>query len=408
MCLLIASFIASTALAKETRKTVTPPPPAPAKKEKPATPPAPAKKEKPSPASGSQAPETPFQALIVMEASTGKILEEINPHLKHPLASVTKLMTACIVMEKLESGAVKLTDTITVSGASSKMGGSQVYLKQGETFTLEDLMKAIMIASGNDAAHAVAEHIAGTQEAFVELMNKKAKSLGMNDSEFQSVHGLPPEPGQIADASSCNDLMLLSRELLKYPKLLEWTAVQTEPFRGGEFIMNNHNKILGKLPGADGLKTGYYGLAGFNVVATAQKNGLRLVVAVLGSPSAKIRDNSAIEKFKKHFARISMVQLAQKGKALGNTIALPDGETPSFQAVAASDFSYPVVKEKASAIKTEFHLPPKMSGGVEAGQKVGDVVFSLDNETLATVDLVAPVQIRKLGIFKRIFRLMGF
>jgi len=387
----MACLIASNALAKETRKPKIAPP-APAKKEKAAAPPQ---------------DEAPFKALIVMETSTGKVLEEVNSHLKHPLASVTKLMTACIVMEKLQSGANQLTDMIMISAASSKMGGSQVYLKQGESFTLEELMKAIMIASGNDAAHAIAEHIAGTQEAFVEEMNKKAKSLGMNDSEFHSVHGLPPGPGQMEDVSSCHDLMLLSRELLKYPKLLEWTSIRTEPFRDGAFIMNNHNKIIGKLPGTDGFKTGFYAKAGFNVVATAQKNGLRLVVAVLGSPSARIRDGIAIEKFKKYMAVINMVPLAQKGQGMGEAIALPDGETQSFHAVAASDFSYPVLKEKLSTVKKEIHLPKEISGGVEAGQKIGDVVFMLGNESLATVDLVAPAQIKRLGFFKRLLRRIG-
>jgi D-alanyl-D-alanine carboxypeptidase (penicillin-binding protein 5/6) len=391
ICLLIAGLIASNAPAKETRKSKN-------------TPPAPAKKEQAAP------PEKkdPFQALIVMEASTGKILEEINPNLKHPLASVTKLMTACVVMEKLESGAHQLSESVTVSAASSKMGGSQVYLKQGESFTLEEMMKAVMVASGNDAAHAVAEHLAGTQEAFVEEMNKKAKSLGMNDSEFHSVHGLPPSEGQIADASSCRDLMLLSRELLKYPKLLEWTSIQTEPFREGAFIMNNHNRILGKLTGADGFKTGFYSEAGFNVVATAKKDGLRLVVAVLGSPSARIRDNVAIEKFKKHMAKYTMAPLAKKDQAMGEPIALPQGETQSFQAVAAADISYPVLREKLSTVKKEIHLPRELQGGVEEGQKVGDIVFILEDETLGTVDLVAPAQIRKLGLFKRLLRRVGF
>jgi len=390
ICLLIAGLITSNALAKETRKPKN-------------TPPAPAKKEQAAPPRS----EAPFQALIVMEASTGKVLEEINPHLKHPLASVTKLMTACIVMEKLESGAYQLTDKVTVSAASSKMGGSQVYLKQGESFTLEELMKAVMVASGNDAAHAIAEHIAGTQEAFVEEMNKKAKSIGMNDSDFHSVHGLPPAEGQIADTSSCHDLMLLSRELMKYPKLLEWTAIQTEPFREGAFIMNNHNRILGKLSGTDGFKTGFYSNAGFNVVATAKKEGLRLVVAVLGSPSARIRDGVAIEKFKKYMAKYNMAALAQKGQGVGEPVALPDGETQSFQAVAASDFSYPVLREKLSAVKKEIHLPRELKGGVEEGQKIGDVVFMLENETLATVDLVAPARIQKLGLFKRLLRRIG-
>ena len=391
ICLLLASLISSNALAKETRKS---------KKSSPA----PAKTEQKTPP---QEEKASFQALIVMEADTGMVLEEINSTVKYPLASVTKLMTAAIVMEKLESGGNQLTEMVTTSAASSKMGGSQVYLKQGESFTLEEMMKAIMIASGNDAAHAVAEHIAGTHEAFVEEMNKKAQSLGMNDSEFHTAHGLPPSPGQSEDVSSCRDLMILSRELLKYPKLLEWSAIPVEPFREGAFIMRNHNKLISKLPGTDGFKTGYYAKAGFNVVATAKKEGLRLIVAVMGSPSARIRDGIAIEKFKKYMAKYKMAELAQKDQNMGEPVSLPDGETQSLQAVAASDFSYPVLREKMAAIKKEIHLPKEVKGGVAAGQKLGDIVFMLDNETLGTVDLISPIEIREVGFFTKILRLIG-
>lgn len=390
ICLLLASLISSSALAKETQKS---------KKSTSG----PAKTEQKTPPQE----KLPFQALMVIEAGTGMVLEEINSDLKYPLASVTKLMTAGVVMDKLDSGAIQLTDVVTTSAASSKIGGSQVYLKQGETFTLEEMMKAIMIASGNDASHAVAEHISGTQDAFVEEMNKKAKSLGMNDSEFHSAHGLPPAPGQSEDISTCKDLMLLSRELLKYPKLLEWSAIQTEPFRDGTFIMRNHNKLISKLPGTDGFKTGYYAKAGFNVVATARKEGLRLIVVVLGSPSARIRDGIAIEKFKKYMAKYKMAELAQKGQGIGEAVSLPDGETQSIQAVAATDFSYPVLREKIAAVKKEIHLPPEIKGGVEAGQKLGDIVFMLDNETLGIVDLISPAQIPAVGFVKKVLRLIG-
>lgn len=355
-------------------------------------------------ASPAQEKETPFQALIVMEAGTGQVLEEVNPHLKHPLASVTKLMTAAIVMEKLESGAAQLNETITVSGAASKMGGSQVYLKEGEVFTLEELMKAIMVASGNDAAYAVAEHLSGTTDAFVEEMNQKAKRLGMNDSEFNSVHGLPPSSENQADVSSCHDLMILARDLLKYPKLLEWTALQIEPFRGGAFIMHNHNKIIGKLPGTDGLKTGYYSKAGFNIVATAKKDGLRLIVAVLGSPKAKIRDAVAIERFKKYLAQYQMAVLSKKDQAFGEVLQVPDGMVTTVQAVAAADFSYPLPREKKAAVKNEIRLPKEISGGIEQGQTLGEVEFFLDNQSIGKVNLISPVTIQKAGFFKRLFR----
>ncbi len=355
-------------------------------------------------ASPAQEKETPFQALIVMEAGTGQVLEEVNPHLKHPLASVTKLMTAAMVMEKLESGAAQLNETITVSGAASKMGGSQVYLKEGEVFTLEELMKAIMVASGNDAAYAVAEHLSGTTDAFVEEMNKKAKRLGMNDSEFHSVHGLPPSSENQADVSSCHDLMILARDLLKYPKLLEWTALQTEPFRGGAFIMRNHNKIIGKLPGTDGFKTGYYAKAGFNIVATAKKDGLRLIVAVLGSSRAKTRDAVAIARFKKYLAQYQMAVLSKKDQAFGEALQVPDGMVTTVQAVAAADFSYPLPREKKAAVKNEIRLAKEISGGIEQGQTLGEVEFFLDNQSIGKVNLISPVTIEKAGFFKRLFR----
>lgn len=344
---------------------------------------------------------------MVVEAGTGMVLEEINPHMKHPLASVTKLMLASVVMEKLQGGEVHLSDIITTSRESSKIGGSQVYLKEGETFPLEEMMKAVMVASGNDAAHAIAEHISGTQEAFAEEMNNKAKRLGMNDSEFHSSHGLPPSTGQNEDISSCHDLMLLARDLLNYPKLLEWTSLRSEPFRDGTFIMHNHNKIIARFPGADGFKTGYYAKAGFNVVATAQKDGLRLITVVLGSPSARIRDGIAIERFKKYMAKYRMAELVKKGQEIGDPVSLPDGVTQSLQAVAAADLSYPVLREKIAGVKKEIHLPGEIEGGIESGQKLGEIVFMLDNETLGKVELISPTHIEEAGFFKKLLRRIG-
>ncbi|HSL62166.1 MAG TPA: D-alanyl-D-alanine carboxypeptidase family protein [Desulfotignum sp.] len=383
LCVLIILMVASFAAAKETRK---------------AGPGAVAAKELPQP---------PFTSLIVMEAATGDILEEINPDLKHPLASVTKLMTALVVMDRLASGDVLLTDTVTTSAAASRIGGSQVYLKHGESFTLEQMMKALLVASGNDAAYALAEHLSGTIEAFVAEMNQTARRLGMNDTEFHSVHGLPPSPDRGEDTSTCRDLMRLSRELLKHPKLLEWTAIQTDTFRDGAFIMNSHNKLLGKLPGADGLKTGYYRKAGFNVVATAQKDGVRLIVAVLGSPSAKTRDNVALEQFKKHMARYQMAALARQGQEFGDPIRLKDGKTPFLQAVAAADLNFPVLREKAEGIQNEIRLPGELKGRVEQGQKLGEATFTLDGRTLGTADLVSPVAVERAGIFTRLLRRAG-
>jgi len=229
--------------------------------------------------------EDPFKAYIVMEGSIGKILEGENTHLKWPPASITKLMLAYIVMEKLSKGEVQLTDKITISKNAARIGGSQVFLKEGEAFTLEELMKATMVASANDAAYAIGEFLAGSSEEFISLMNEKAKTLNMVDTEYHSVHGLPPSKGEQEDLTSCNDLATLARELLKYPKLLEWTSIKSDSFRDGKFILNNTNKLLIKMPAVDGLKTGYYRKSGYNIVVTAKKGDLRFIVVVMGTDS---------------------------------------------------------------------------------------------------------------------------
>ena len=199
-------------------------------------------------------PQAPYKAFIVVEAQTGQELEGENVHQPLPPASITKLMLAAIVLDKLESGQIKLDDKITVSQDASGMGGSQVYLKPGEVFTLEEMMKAVMVASANDAAYAVAEFVGGSREAFVDLMNEKAKALNMADSRFSSMHGLPPSDGLEPDLSSCHDLALLARELVNHPKILEWTSLKTEPFREGTLVMRNHNHLMDRFSGMDGLK----------------------------------------------------------------------------------------------------------------------------------------------------------
>jgi D-alanyl-D-alanine carboxypeptidase (penicillin-binding protein 5/6) len=180
------------------------------------------------------------------------------------------------------------------------MGGTQVFLKAGETFTLEELMKAALIESANDAAYAVAEYAAGSSAAFVDLMNRKAQSLGMTSTVFHCVHGLPPSKGGSDNMTSCTDMILLAQEVLKYPKVLEWTATERTTFRSGTLVISNHNKLLGKMPEVDGLKTGYTRRAGFNIVATGKRGDKRLIVVVLGSPESKIRDHFAMVKFREY------------------------------------------------------------------------------------------------------------
>jgi len=352
-------------------------------------------------------PEAPYKAYIVVEANSGKVLEGENIDVKRPPASITKLMVACVVMEKLATGGVKLTDRITVSKNAANIGGSQVYLKEGESFTLEELMKAMMIHSANDAAYAISEHTAGSIDGMVELMNEKAKILGMNNTEFHSVHGLPPEKGQKEDLTTCSDLAVLSRETIRYPKIIEWSGTVTDTFRDGKFVLTNTNKLLTKLPGTDGLKTGFYDEAGFNIVATAKKDNIRFIAVVMGSPSGKIRDSIAMEKLKKAFSQYKMLNIVKKGEMIDKDVFLIDGKYKKVKGVAERDFLYPMPVDKKGAVQKEMLLPEKIKGEVREKQKLGEMVIKLDNQVIGRVSIISPVYVPKANLFTRFIRRLG-
>ena len=366
----------------------------------------PKKPQKPA-AQKERVQEEPYKAYLVMEGNSGKILEEQNAHEKRAPASMVKLMLAYIVMEKVSRGEVRLADKITVSKEASKIGGSQVYLKEGEEFTLEELMQATMIHSANDAAYAIAEHVAGNVEDFVALMNEKAKYLKMADTEYHTVHGLPPAKEQKEDLTSCYDLAILGRELLQYPKVLEWTSTKKTEFRGGKFVLSNTNKLLTRMPEVDGLKTGYYRSTGFNITATAKRGELRLIVVVMGSSTGKLRDDFAAGKLKTYIAQFIVTPLAKKGETIDKEIFLEDGKYKKLKGVSASDFSYPMFKGKKKEIKRVLNIPDRVKGEVKQGQKLGEVVFQSDNEVIGKVDVISPVYVPMANLFTRIFRKLG-
>jgi D-alanyl-D-alanine carboxypeptidase (penicillin-binding protein 5/6) len=316
-------------------------------------------------------------------------------------------MVSLLVMEKLAANEVKLTDTITVSRDASKMGGSQVFLKEGEAFTLDELMKAMLIASANDAAYAIAEFIAGSKDKCVDLMNEKAKAINMNATEFRSVHGLPPSRGEEEDLTTPEDLATLARHLLKHRKLLDWTSARSEPFRDSTLTMINHNKLLGRMSSIDGLKTGFYRKCGYNVVATARKGDLRLIVVVMGSPTSKTRDDVVEEKVKKHLPLYEMVPVIKKGETIDREIILTQATQRKLKGVAAEGLSYPMLIKKKGSVKKEIQVPEKLAGEVKQGQKLGELVAKLDDEVIGKVDIVSPTAIPKAGFFTRLLRKFG-
>jgi serine-type D-Ala-D-Ala carboxypeptidase (penicillin-binding protein 5/6) len=352
-------------------------------------------------------PSEPYKSFIVMEATSGKILEEENSHEKRAPASMTKLMVADIVLEKITKGEVRLTDKVKVTKDASKIGGSQVYLKEDEEFTLEEMMQAILIASANDAAYAVSELIAGSNKEFVSLMNERAKALGMNDTEFSSVHGLPPGKDQKEDVTSSHDMAILAKDVLKYPKVLQWTSTKSTEFRSGKFILNNHNKLLFRMPEVDGLKTGFYNSAGFNVTATAKKGDLRFIVVVMGSSSAKLRDNFAAEKLRKYFADYTVLSLAKKGEQIDKDVILEDGKYHKIKGVAATDLNYPLLRGRKRDVVRTYNLPKSIKGEIREGQRLGEVVYQLDKEIVGKVDIISPVFVPKANLFMRLVRKMG-
>lgn len=238
---------------------------------------------------------SPYLGAIVINAADGRELFADNADVKAYPASIVKLMGLLIVLEKVRKGELKLTDKIKITADAARIGGSQVYLKENETFSLDDLLYAMMVQSANDAVTAIAIHVAGSKEAFVGLMNGRAKELGLANTRFASVHGLPPTQGQEFDISTPRDLAALARVLLKFPDVLRYTATRERLFRGGTLVLRNHNHLLTSVDGCDGLKTGYFFLAGFSIVATAKRGEARVIAVVMGSPANQTRDVKARE-----------------------------------------------------------------------------------------------------------------
>lgn len=236
----------------------------------------------------SQAP-----AGIVVDASSGRVLWAKNARTPLQIASLTKMMTMLLAVEAIQRGEARLDMPVTVSRAAANVGGSQVYLKQGETFTLGELLKTIIISSANDSSHAVAEALAGDVDTFVRRMNERAVALGMQHTRYYNPHGLPLPSGR--NVASALDVALLARQLLKFPLVLQWASTWMDTFRGGTFTLHNHNRLVKSLQGCDGMKTGYYSAAGYSNVITVQRGGTRLIVVVLGVKSRVTRDEIATE-----------------------------------------------------------------------------------------------------------------
>lgn len=246
----------------------------------------------------------PYASAFVLDADTGETLFSKNADAPVYPASTLKLMVLAIILDRIDQGTLHLEEMVQVTVEAYKMGGSQVYLDPKEQFPLEELLYALMIQSANDAAVALASHVAGSKEKFVSLMNQKAEELGMKNTRFYSVHGLPPAKGQQVDVTTARDFGILCRYLSNQPEVFKYTGIRERKFRDGEFIMRTHNHLLEKVDGCDGFKTGYFTKAGFSIAATAKRNGVRIIAIVMGSKDRKVRDAKTIELLAKGFSMV--------------------------------------------------------------------------------------------------------
>ncbi len=304
-----------------------------------------------------------YVGAIVIDADTGQVLFEDNADVQSPPASMTKLMTFAVLHDKLASGAISLTTPVIVTAADSKIGGTQVWLKEKEEFPVEELIYAMMIQSANDAAHALAHAAAGSTDAFVELMNAKAQSLGMTRSIFRTPHGLPPSNRHISDGdlTTPRDFSLLCRYLLLETDVTKYTAVRTRPFGAnrpaGPVVMNNHNHLLGKIPGLNGLKTGFTNGAGFCLSATAERHGRRIIAVVMGGSDSKDRDLKVAELIERGFAALPAALPTVKTDATA-TPANSD-ELPTVKTEKAPETSKEQTSTTATPVLTFRVIPPE-------------------------------------------------
>ncbi len=332
---------------------------------------------------------------ILIEQSTGQVLYEHNSHEQLRPASVTKIMSILLIMEALDSGKLTLTDSIPCSENAASMGGSQIWLDPRETLTVDEMLKAICVASANDCVVAMAEYIAGSEEAFVQMMNDKAKELGMNDTTFKNCHGLD-EDGHV---TSSYDIALMSRELLtKHPQIMQYTTIWTDSLRDGKSELTNTNKLIRTYKGATGLKTGSTGLALYNLSASATRNDLSLIAVIMKAPSTKVRFAEAQKLLDYGFNTFSFKQFGKKEEVV-KTLTVNKGVRSTVDAILSDNAGTLIEKGKDKNIEQNLILEDTVSAPIAAGQKLGEISFVLDGKTLSTVDIVAKNDVEKINLF---------
>ena len=340
---------------------------------------------------------------ILMEATTGRVLWEKNADTPRPIASVVKIMTLALVMEALAAHRIGLSDNVITSEHVASMGGSQIWLEPGESMAVSDLLKAVAVESANDAAVALAEHVAGSEAAFVAMMNERARALGCTNTRFVNATGLPESGTDDDCVSSARDVAIMSRELLRYPEIHEWLTIWIGYVRDGKNMLTNTNRLVRFYPGADGLKTGYTDRAKYCLSATAVRNNVRVIGVVLGVPTSSVRFAEASTLLDYGFKMCEAHLLAKAGQELGRVRVVRGVET-SVNVSAASDLSVVTLRGEGGKIEARIALPQQLPAPVEQGRPVGRMVALLDGVEVARVDVVAAQAVPKAAWFRLVSR----
>lgn len=332
------------------------------------------------------------QACLLMEKTTGQVLYAVNEHEQLEPASVTKVMTLLLVMEAIDSGALNYDDMVTASAYACSMGGSQIWLEENEQMSVEDMLKAVCVASANDASVALAEHIAGSAEAFVEKMNQRAAELGMADTHFVNPTGLPAE----GHVTSAYDIALMSRELiLHHPDIRRFTTIWMDSLRDGAFGLNNTNKLIRYYEGATGLKTGSTDNALYCLSATAERDGMELIAVILKSPTSTQRFESAKVLLNYGFAAYGLTHVEPEEPLAAIPVEL--GTAASVMPEVSGDQDMLLTKDKLGTLTVQTEMEAVLSAPVEKGQRVGTLTVTAGDEVLAELPLVAAEGVERLS-----------
>lgn len=339
---------------------------------------------------------------ILMEASTGEVLYEQNANERLQIASVTKVMTMLLIMEAIDSGKISLDDMVTTSEYAASMGGSQVFLEVGEQMSVDDMLKAIAVASGNDAAVAMAEFISGSEGAFVEKMNKRASELGCENTHFINCNGLDETPEHY---SSARDVARISQELLKHTKIFDYTTIWMDSLRNGSFGLSNTNKLIRFYNGANGLKTGSTSTAKYCLSATALRDGMQLIAVIICAPSTKDRFSSASALLDYGFANYEVASDEDLNVAVPYVRVVGGVNEQIAPKVSGSGFV--VKKGNKSKLETRFEMEESVSAPVEDGQKLGEIIYTIDGEEVTRRDVCATERVDKINAVQIFLRCLA-